>query len=234
MALFDHTPAQTNEEVVSGDTAASGALSVTVVETQFVATVYEKLATIYDYFYGPTLHPGRVEALAHMRLRPGSSVLEVGVGTGINLPMYPSGCAITGVDLSRKMLEKAQRRIDEQRLGNCRVLPMDAANMDFPDDSFDTVYAPYLVSVVPDPVKVAREMVRVCRPGGRVIVLNHFRSSNPLLSRIETAISPFTVHIGWKADLDMHAFLAQADLHPVSFEKVNVLKMWTLVTCVKR
>ena len=110
---------------------------------------------------------------------------------------------------------------------------MDAADLKFADDSFDIVYAPYLISVVPDPVKVAREMRRVCRPGGRIIFLNHFLSPNPLLSRIERLISPFTIHIGFKSDLDLPAFLAQADLQPVSIEKVNIPQIWSLVTCVK-
>ena len=92
---------------------------------------------------------------------------------------------------------------------------------------------PYLISVVPDPVIVVREMRRVCRMGGRIIVLNHFRSPNPLLARIERVISPFTVHIGFKSDLDLPAFLAQAELQPVSIEKVNVPRIWSLVTCVK-
>lgn len=232
MALFDHTRPRANDEFVSGD-AATRALSVTVVETEFVARVYEKLAAVYDYTFGPTLHAGRLEAIERMALRPGASVLEVGVGTGIHLPLYPSGCAVTGVDLSNKMLERAQTRIHEQGLGNCRVMPMDAAAMTFADESFDVVYAPYLISVVPDPVGVAREMCRVCRPGGRVIVLNHFKSANPLLSRIETAISPLTVHIGFKADLDLQGFLTQANLQPVSIDKVNVPRMWTLVTCIK-
>jgi phosphatidylethanolamine/phosphatidyl-N-methylethanolamine N-methyltransferase len=160
-------------------------------------------------------------------------VLEVGVGTGINLSMYPSSCAITGIDLSAHMLEKAHERVINKGLRNCRVLEMDAAHMMFPDESFDIVYAPYLISVVPDPVRVAQEMRRVCRRGGRIVILNHFKSANPVLSRIETAISPLTVHIGFKADLDLNAFLTQADLTPVSIEKVNIPKMWTLVTCVK-
>ena len=101
------------------------------------------------------------------------------------------------------------------------------------DNSFDIVYAPYLISVVPDPVKVAQEMYRVCRPGGRVIILNHFLSPNRFLSRLERLISPATIHIGFKADLDLPAFLAQADLHPVSIEKVNWPRIWSLVTCVK-
>jgi phosphatidylethanolamine/phosphatidyl-N-methylethanolamine N-methyltransferase len=110
---------------------------------------------------------------------------------------------------------------------------MDAAEMKFADDGFDIVYAPYLISVVPDPVAVAREMRRVCKPGGRIIFLNHFRSPNRLLASIERAISPFTVHIGFKSDLDLPAFLAQAELEPVSIEKVNIPRIWSLVTCMK-
>ena len=230
MALFDSQ--QEHSETVSGD-AATRALSVTVVENDFVAKVYENLASVYDLVFGPTLHPGRIEAIRKMKIQPGDSVLEVGVGTGINLSMYPSSCAITGVDLSAPMLNKAHERILNKRLRNCRVMEMDAAQMAFPDESFDIVYAPYLISVVPDPVRVAQEMRRVCRRGGRIVILNHFKSKNPLMSRIETAISPLTVHIGFKADLDLSAFLTQAALTPVSTDKVNIPKMWTLVTCVK-
>ncbi|HXG89957.1 MAG TPA: methyltransferase domain-containing protein [Vicinamibacterales bacterium] len=229
MALFDN---KAERDSLSGD-AATRALSVTVVENDFNTRVYEKLAKVYDVVFGPTLHPGRVEALQKMDIQPGKSVLEVGVGTGINLPLYPSGCAITGIDLSTPMLGKARERIVEQGLNNCRVQEMDAAAMNFADESFDVVYAPYLISVVPDPVKVALEMHRVCRRGGRIVILNHFKSSNPILSRIETAISPLTVHIGFKSDLDLNGFLTQAHLKPRSIEKVNLLNMWTLVTCVK-
>jgi phosphatidylethanolamine/phosphatidyl-N-methylethanolamine N-methyltransferase len=131
------------------------------------------------------------------------------------------------------MLEKARERAARKGLRNMRLLQMDAADLKFADDSFDIVYAPYLISVVPDPVKVAREMRRVCRPGGRIIFLNHFLSPNPILSRAERLISPLTIHIGFKADLDLPAFLAQADLQPVSIDKVNWPRIWSLVTCVK-
>jgi phosphatidylethanolamine/phosphatidyl-N-methylethanolamine N-methyltransferase len=227
MALFER------EDENFGTDVATRALSVTAVENDFVARVYEKLATSYDLFFGPTLHPGRLVALERMGIQPGDRVLEVGVGTGINTSLYPRTCHVTGIDLSDSMLEKARERVAREGLRNVRLLEMDAANLTFADDSFDIVYAPYLISVVPDPVQVAREMRRVCRPGGRIIILNHFRSPNPILSRAERAISPFTVHVGFKSDLDLPAFLAQADLKPMSIQKVNVPKIWSLVTCVK-
>jgi phosphatidylethanolamine/phosphatidyl-N-methylethanolamine N-methyltransferase len=232
MPLFD-TDRDRHNPILGGD-AATRALSVTAVENHFVERVYEKLSVVYDLIFGPTLHPGRIEALKTMNIRPGDEVLEVGVGTGINLSMYPSTCSVVGIDLSEPMLEKAREKVIEKGLRNCRVLEMDAAKMAFPDESFDIVYAPYLISVVPDPVKVAQEMKRVCKKDGRVIILNHFKSdTNALLARMETLISPLTVHIGFKADLDLHGFLTQADLTPLSVEKVNLLNMWTLVTCKK-
>ena len=226
MGLFD---AETRR---SGD-AATRALSVTTVETDFVEKVYQGIAAAYDYTYGPTLHPGRLEAMEKMALRAGTHVLEVGVGTGINLALYPRNCRITGIDLSSKMLEKAQGRIDEKGLHHCELAEMDATQLKFADNSFDVVYAPYVISVVPEPVKVAREMYRVCRPGGRVIILNHFKSANKIMGWIEKVISPATVHIGFTADLDLPGFLEQAELKPVSLEKVNIPKMWTLITVVK-
>ena len=131
------------------------------------------------------------------------------------------------------LLEKARDRVFRKGVRNVRLLQMDAANLKFADDSFDIVYAPYVISVVPDPVGVAREMRRVCRPGGRIIILNHFRSKNPVMAWIERGISPFTVHIGFKSDLDLPAFLAQAELEPLSIEKVNFPRIWSLVICRK-
>ena len=232
MALFNRNNGGREDEILASD-VATRALSVTAVETDFVAGVYEKLASVYDYTFGPTLHAGRLQALQRMAIASDDRILEVGVGTGINMTLYPRDCSVTGVDLSDSMLEKAYEKIEKNGLRNVRLMQMDASALNFADDSFDIVYAPYLISVVPDPVQVAREMRRVCRPGGRIIILNHFRSPNRLLSWGERLISPFTVHVGFKSDLDLPAFLAQADLRPVSIEKVNVPRIWSLVTCVK-
>src|SRR5437868_4164467 len=232
MALFEPNRSPEREEIVGSD-AATRALSVTAVENDFVARVYENIAWGYDLVFGPALHPGRVDAIKRMRIKPGDRVLEVGVGTGINADLYPRSCSVTGIDLSSSMLEKARERVARKGVRNVRLLQMDAASLKFADDSFDIVYAPYVISVVPDPVAVTREMRRVCRPGGRIVILNHFRSSNRVVAWMERLISPLTVHVGFKSDLDLPAFLAQAELKPQSIQKVNVPRIWTLVTCVK-
>ena len=208
-------------------------LSAAVVGNAFVDRVYAKLSPVYDLVFGAPLQAGRVAAVARMNIQPGDRVLEVGVGTGLNTSLYSRDCSVTAIDLSAPMLEKARDRTERERLSHVRLMEMDAANMTFANDSFDSVYAPYLVSVVADPIAVVREMYRVCRPGGRLVILNHFRSPNPILSRVERAISPLTIHVGFKSDVDLPGFLAQADLRPVSIDRVNFPRIWSLVTCIK-
>jgi len=231
MALFQSRTR--DREEIGGSDAATRALSVTVVDNVFLYRVYENLSWVYDFTFGPALHPGRVDAIRRMNIKPGDRVLEVGVGTGINASLYPRDCSVTGIDLSTKMLEKARKRVARKGVHNVRLLEMDATNLKFPDGTFDVVYAPYVISVVPDPVAVTREMSRVCRPGGRMVILNHFRSRNRLGAWLEHVIAPAAKYLGFKSDLDLPAFLTQANLRPVSIEKVNVPRIWSLVTCVK-
>src|SRR5918994_3901010 len=172
LALFERDNSEFGSDV------GTRALSVTAVENDFVERVYEKLSKVYDLIFGPTLHPGRLVAIERMGIRPADRILEVGVGTGINTSLYPHNCHMTGVDLSSSMLEKARERVAREGLRNVRLLEMDAQNLTFADDSFDILYAPYLVSVGPDPVAAVRAMRRVCKPGGKIIILNHFRSAN--------------------------------------------------------
>jgi phosphatidylethanolamine/phosphatidyl-N-methylethanolamine N-methyltransferase len=205
----------------------------TAFSNAFIDGVYEKLAPVYDLMFGKLLQPGRRAAVARMGLRPGMSVLEVGVGTGIDLFLYPPDSRITGIDLSSRMLAKARERVARHRLPHVRLCEMDAARLTFADDSFDVVYAPYMISVVPDPGQVAREMRRVCRAGGTILILNHFRSASPLVASVERAIAPVTMRVGFKSDLDLIDVLSAGRLQPRSIEKVNVPRIWSLVSCTK-
>src|SRR5215208_988465 len=117
MPLFDRK-VDSADEIVTGSDAATRALSVTAVENDFVEGVYDKLAKVYDLIFGPTLHPGRLKAIQRMDIQPGERVLEVGVGTGINLSLYPKNCSVTGIDFAGSMLEKARERIGRKEIRN--------------------------------------------------------------------------------------------------------------------
>ena len=170
---------------------------------------YRRYAGIYDAVFGPVLHTGRKVVLDKLALRPGERVLEVGVGTGLSLPMYPSYVRITGVDASREMLGKARLRVAAGGIANVEaLLEMDAQAMSFADASFDKVVAMYVVSVVERPAQLMRELRRVCRPGGEIFIVNHVRSSNPLLGAMESALAPFSAKIGWHPDFKLEQITA--------------------------
>jgi phosphatidylethanolamine/phosphatidyl-N-methylethanolamine N-methyltransferase len=231
MALLFPREEDYEKEFAGASDVATRALSVSSLETSFVEGVYGKMASVYDLFFGLPLHPGRAMAIRRMGIKPDHQILEVGVGTGMSLPLYPRRCAVTAIDLSESMLERARVRVAQYGIRNVRLIQMDATELNFPDASFDIVYAPYFISCVPDPIRVTRELRRVCRPDGRIVFLNHFLSDGPLLSKLERAIAPLTVHLGFKSDFDLPAFLAQTGLRAGSIERVNVPRIWSLLIC---
>jgi phosphatidylethanolamine/phosphatidyl-N-methylethanolamine N-methyltransferase len=198
---------------------------------QRVARQYDRLAAVYDELFGSTLQPGRVAALRSMPLASGDTVLEVGIGTGLTAALYPEHCHVIGIDLSRRMLDRAASRVRRQGLRNVRLLEMDAAHLQFANDSFAAVYAPYVLTAVPDPLAVLLEMRRVCRPGGHLVLLNHFLSDIAVLALFERLISPITERLGFRTDLSLPSLLARAGLSPVQVERVNAPRLWSLVVC---
>ncbi len=194
--------------------------------------VYTNYSSVYDRTFGKAFNQSREFAVRGLPIAANDEVLEVGVGTGIALPLYPPHCKITGIDLSEGMLKVAQERIDEHRLNHVTLQRMDAGQMNFEDNSFDLVMAAYVVTAVPDYRKVVSEMIRVCRPGGRIVMLNHFSNGNKLIAAVEKLISPMCQRIGFRTDLSLNHVLESTSLQVTKKEKMNPLRFWYLVECV--
>lgn len=196
---------------------------------------YGHYARIYDLLFDRLLQPGRRAAVAALAPAAGDRVLEIGIGTGLSVPLYPTGCRITGIDLSREMLQEAEKkRPTAYPAHDLRLLRMDATSLEFPDDAFDRVLASYVLSTVPEPDRTLAEILRVCRPGGRVVILNHFRSGFPPFAVLERLLSPLTWHLGFRLDLPRETVTRSAGLELVGSRGVNVLRLWTLLVATVR
>ena len=173
-----------------------------------VKAAYRRYANVYDAVFGPVLQPGRKAVIEALGCRPGERVLEVGVGTGLSLPMYPASVRITGIDLSSEMLERARSRVARRQLANVdALLEMDAESMAFPDAAFDKVVAMYVVSVTDRPAQLLHELKRVCRPGGDIFIVNHVRSDNPVVGALEKSLARFANQLGFHPDFELKSLV---------------------------
>ncbi len=194
-----------------------------------VENAYKRYARVYDFVFGAVFQPGRKAIIEHMNCAPGERILEVGVGTGLSLPLYPKDVQVTGIDISREMLAQAQARKEREQLDNVRLAVMDAEAMEFEDNSFDKVIAMYVASVVPNPERLVDEMRRVCRPHGRIIFVNHFHSRNPVMGAFESAIAPLSRQLGFRPDFSLDKFLAATKLKATNIYPVNIFHFCTMV-----
>jgi phosphatidylethanolamine/phosphatidyl-N-methylethanolamine N-methyltransferase len=205
-----------------------------VLEKRQVERAYELYAPVYDFIFDWIFAPGRAAAVRQLALQPNDVTLEVGIGTGLNLPLYPPICRLIGIDLSQEMLDKAVERVQTLAMPNVTLKVMDATALDFGDNEFDKALATYTISAVPDPVAVLREMRRVVKPGGILVILNHFRSDRRLSGLFEDVVAPVCTRLGWKSNLPMTPLLEAVGLTPELIVKVNMFNGWRLVTCVNR
>jgi len=200
------------------------------IESRRVERVYALLAQVYDDFFDWALGPGRRQAVNRLPIRPGERVLEVGVGTGLSLPYYPANCHLTGIDISEPMLDQARERVESLGRDDVDLRLMDARDLAFPDGIFDHVLAPYVISVVPEPARVMAEIARVCKPGGTVIVVNHFLSeSRRVLGLMERATTPASQWIGFRLDLPISVVQETPGLETTEVRQVNMFGLWRLL-----
>ena len=199
-------------------------------ESKSIENAYRRYASIYDLLFGAVFQPGRRAIVERMNCKPGQRILEVGVGTGLSLPLYPKDVQVYGIDLSSEMLARAQDRKLRDRLENVVQLSvMDAENMAFEDSSFDKVVAMHVASVVPDPERLVDEMRRVCKPDGQIIFVNHFHSRNPLLGRFENLLAPLSGQLGFRPDFSLDRFMDETGLDATEIGRVNLFRFCTVL-----
>lgn len=197
-----------------------------------IRDAYRRHSYYYDTIFGPILHPGRKLIVEALGLNSGEKILEVGVGTGLSLPLYPQNVKITGIDISREMLNIAKQRTKEDNLENvAALLEMDAEALTFPNASFDKVIAMYVVSVAPNPIRIIDEMRRVCKPGGELFIVNHFHSQRPVIRELENLIAPLSKLAGFRPDMDLDLFLRNTRLDVIEKRRANLLGYWKILRC---
>lgn len=197
-------------------------------QTPEIKKIYARYSRIYDAIFSRWFSPRQRHVIRTLELKPGQRVLDVGVGTGISLPLYPDYVRVTGVDLSREMLREAQKKVVAHHLHHAALSEMDAGHLAFPDHTFDVVIAAFVISVVPDPIRFLAEVKRVNKTDGRIIMINHFQSENKLMARLEKWAAPLCTKIGWHSDLALDYLVQTANLHierMYSFSKIDPWKV---------
>ena len=199
-------------------------------DSNAVIKAYARYAPIYDRTFGLLLgREGRPIAAVTANGRTGP-VLEVGVGTGLTLPHYRRDHDVTGIDISPEMLSVARRRVKHLGLGHVRALMgMDASQLAFADASFEVVVAAYVMSVVPDPSAVMREIERVCRPGGDVVIVNHFAAESGLRLFVEKRLAPLANTVGWEPDFSVDRVLSGSGLRLLEKRTLSPFGLFTLL-----
>jgi phosphatidylethanolamine/phosphatidyl-N-methylethanolamine N-methyltransferase len=191
--------------------------------------LYAEFAPLYDKIFGKIFYSRLESVIEELDIPPGAKVLEVGVGTGTSFPAYPTHCQVTGIDLAPDMLMRAQRKIRENGWTHLTVIEMNALDLDFPDSSFDYVMAFHVVTVVPDPVRMIAEAKRVCKPGGKIVIVNHFTSDFPLLGTLTEALDPVTRWLGWRTNLRLKPFIKTTDLTVERMYKLSKTSLYTVL-----
>jgi phosphatidylethanolamine/phosphatidyl-N-methylethanolamine N-methyltransferase len=192
-------------------------------DLQSVRQAYGRYANVYDFLFGVFFEPGRRDAVRAVDTEPEQRILEVGVGTGLSLPRYRADARVVGIDVSPEMLRRARERVARSALAQVEALhEMDAQEMRFADDSFDAVVAMYTVSAVPDLARMFEEIRRVCVPGGRIVVVNHFASGGVLAGLVERIMAPLSSTIGFRPDLEEGAVVELAGIRMEESRKINI------------
>lgn len=183
---------------IEGKTGRPKQKSASMLDNALVAAAYARWAPVYDLAFAAVMHKGRQAAAAAVNRHRGGRILDVGIGTGLELPMFDPSLKIVGVDLSIHMLQRAARRVRERGLAGVEGLAvMDACRLAFPDAYFDAIIAPYVLTVLPAPEASLDEWLRVLKPGGEIILVNHIGAEQGPIAMIEAWLGQRSAALGW-------------------------------------
>ncbi len=198
-------------------------------EYDSIKKIYNGYSGVYDLLFKKFFHPRQKLAIQGLDFKPGDKILDVGVGTGLSLILYPEDCHVTGIDISVDMLEQARKKVKEHGFSNVSLHEMDACDLRFEDDTFDYVVATHIISVVPEPTKVIDEMRRVAKSDGKLVIVNHFVSPNPVLGKVENFCDPFFRKLGWRMDMSLNDLISATNLDVYKTSKLNKIDLWQIV-----
>lgn len=193
------------------------------------AKLYHNLVPAYQALWPAVAGKNIRTSIEALALPKEARVLEVGVGTGLSLPSYPNHIRLTGIDLSESMLAEAEMQIERNSWDHISVQSMNAESLEFEDNSFDYVTSFHTVSVVSEPRKMMEEIARVCRPGGKILIINHFRSENPLIARVVDSAGNVTKRLGWRTDLEFDEVLRELPIRIEKRYKPNPFSFFTIM-----
>ncbi|TWU26203.1 putative methyltransferase YcgJ [Novipirellula galeiformis] len=191
--------------------------------------LYNNLVPVYQGLWPAVAKRNIRSAIAALNISSGTEVLEVGVGTGLSLDSYPHDIRLTGVDLSEAMLAEAEQLVAQKQWSHINVLPMNAERLTFEDNGYDVVTSFHTISVVSKPRSMMSEMVRVCRPGGKILMVNHFRSENPLIAKVVDSAGNITRRLGWRTDLNLQDVVAGLPLRFDRCYKPTPMSFFTIM-----
>jgi phosphatidylethanolamine/phosphatidyl-N-methylethanolamine N-methyltransferase len=211
----------------------AGAAPAPVLDNSAVEAAYARWAPVYDLVFTAAMSPGRKAAVAAAEAC-GPTILDVGVGTGLELPLFSPRSSVTGVDLSEAMLRRARARVLGERLASVAGLcVMDAMRLGFPDASFDAVVAPFVMTVVPDPAATLEEFARVLRPGGEIVLVNHVGAEQGPRAAVERWLGRRSASLGWRPEFPFATIsdwiTARPDMTLLERRDLPPLSLFTLV-----
>lgn len=202
-----------------------------MINSRNIKQTYDRFSSLYDLIFKPYLEFGRARAVEILAPRANALVLEIGVGTGLSLEHYPGNIELLGFDYSYGMLQGARLKAD--RTSRCRVdlMQMDAQNMAFADHSFDYLIGAYVITVVPDPEKVIKELFRVAKPGARVVLVNYVRGKSKFAEVVEDLLHPVFAGLGlFTLDHDIPGILSRYGARNIKMEPTSFLNLHQIIS----